>query len=68
MYSNFPKNEIKVKSIIAINGADIPYVKGRHVYVVRTNELSSYIQKGSQIFSFEEVHEIAEKLINRVSN
>ena len=31
-YFNFSKNEIKVKSIIAINGADIPYVKGRHAY------------------------------------
>ena len=40
----------------------------RASYVVRTNELSSYIQKGSQIFSFEEAHEIAEKLIHRVSN
>jgi hypothetical protein len=65
---NFAKNEIKVKSIIAINGADIPYIKGRHAYVVRTNELSSYIQKGSQTFSIEEVHEIAEKLIHRVNN
>lgn len=67
-YFNLAKDEIKVKSIIAVTGADIPNTKGRHARVISANELSNYIQRGSQIISSEEVHEITEKLSYRVLN
>ncbi|WP_440946430.1 nuclease-related domain-containing protein [Methanosarcina sp. T3] len=66
IYFNLAKNEIKIKSVIAISGADMPHIKGKHTYVVRTNELSSHIRRAPQVFSEEEAHEIAEKLIPRV--
>lgn len=67
-YFNLTKDEIKVKSIIAVTGADIPHTKGQHTRVIRSNELSNYIQRGARIFSYEEVHEITEKLSSRVSD
>ena len=67
-YFNLTKDEIKVKSIIAVTGADIPHTKGQHTRVTRSNELSNYIQRRAQIFSYEEAHEITEKLSSRVSD
>lgn len=66
IYFRLAKGEIKVKSIIAITGADIPYIKEKHTAVMRSNELSDYIKRGSQILSPEEAREIAEKLSYRV--
>lgn len=66
IYFNLAKNEVRVKSVIAVSGANMPHLKGRHTYVVRTGELSSHIQRTPQIYSDEEAHEIAEKLIPRV--
>ncbi len=57
---------VKVKSIIAITGADIPFIKEYHTPVIRSNELSNYIQRGSQVLSPEEAREIAEKVSYRV--
>lgn len=62
----FSKGEIKVKSIIAVTGADIPFIKEYHTPVMRSTELSNYIKRGVQILSPEEVCEIAEKLSYRV--
>ncbi|WP_164888531.1 nuclease-related domain-containing protein [Methanosarcina sp. MSH10X1] len=66
IYFRLAKGEIRVKSIIAVTGADIPYIKEKHTAVVRSNELSDYIKKGSQSLSSEEAREIAEKLSSRV--
>jgi len=66
IYFRLAKGEIKVKSIIAITGADIPYTKEQHTPVMRSNELSNYIKRGSQTLSPEEAREIAEKLSYRV--
>lgn len=62
----FSKGEIKVKSIIAVTGADIPFIKEYHTPVMHSKELSNYIKRGVQILSPEEVCEIAEKLSYRV--
>lgn len=62
----FSKSEIKVKSIIAVTGADIPFMKEYHTPVMRSQELSNYIKRGAQILSPGEVCEIAEKLSYRV--
>lgn len=66
VYFNLAKDEIPIKSIIAVSGADLPCIKGQHVYLARTGELNNYIQRNPQIFSDSEVHEIAGKLIYRV--
>jgi hypothetical protein len=66
IYFRFAKGEIKVRSIIAVTGADIPYIKEKHTAVVRSNELSDYIKTGYQILSPDEAREIAEKLSYRV--
>ena len=62
IYFRLAKGKIKVKSIIAITGADIPFIKEHHTPVIRSNELSNYIQRGSQVLSPEEAREIAEKV------
>ncbi|AKB13599.1 Nuclease-related domain-containing protein [Methanosarcina thermophila] len=66
IYFRLAKDEIEVKSIIAVTGADIPYIKEKHTAVVRSNELSDYIKRGYQILSPDEAREIAEKLSYRV--
>lgn len=66
VYFKLVKDETKVKSIIAVSGANIPYTKKRHTIVLRSNDLSAYIQKDSQIFSSEEADKIAKKLSYRV--
>ena len=66
IYFRLAKGEIKVKSIIAVTGADIPAIKGQHARVIRSKELSNYIKGGSQILFPEEAREIAEKLSYRV--
>jgi hypothetical protein len=66
IYFRLAKGEIKVKSIIAVTGADIPFIKEYHTPVIRSNGLSNYIKKGSQVLSPEEAREIAEKLSYQV--
>lgn len=56
------KDEIKIKSIIAVTGSDIPFIKEYHTPVIRSKELTNYIKRGAQILSPEEAREIAEKL------
>jgi hypothetical protein len=60
IYFRLAKGEIKVKSIIAVTGADILFITGQHTPVRRSNELSNYIKRGSQVLSPEEARKIAE--------
>lgn len=65
-YYNLVSEEIKVKSIIAITGSNIPPQNKGYVKVLSPNQLPSYIQKRENILSNELIQTIVEKLRNRI--
>lgn len=62
LYYNLVKDEIKVKSILAITGSNIPFQKHSFVKLLHYNRIPSYIENANKILPEEFVIEIAEKM------
>ncbi|WP_158599203.1 nuclease-related domain-containing protein [Methanohalophilus sp. RSK] len=62
LYYNLAKDEIKVKSILAITGSNIPLQKHSFIKLLRYNRIPNYIKNTGTIIPEGFIIEIAEKL------